>query len=686
MRRLLLTGAALLAMAGAALAACPAITLDFPQDVPAGRFPQQYDLSEFEALAGCTLALAANPAMPALNARIRGNPDLPPLAERLPGEPLVVVPYDSIGRHGGTFRGLSVGPEAGTSDFLSLRHVGLVRFSDDLSTIVPNVARDWAWNDDRTELTFHLRKGHRWSDGAPFTAEDIVFWYHDLVLDQRITETPPPHALIGGRPMRVEAVDETTVRFILPEPAPGLLAHFATTFAQPFQPRHFLGRFHPGLNPDADRLAQGSGFPGGVALIRAYWPGSDWQDVPLPMRSVPDLAARLPKDAAPTLESHVRVAETENGRSLVANPYFFMVDTAGNQLPYIEAQEETFVADAGERLLMLVNGQVDYKSQSLALGDLPALLDGLATGDYAVQVRPGLAMPTVSFNVTARDPARRALFSDLRFRQAMSVAINRQAMNEAIHGGEGTPRQHTGFSPPPDWLDPALASHMTRHDPALARRLLDEAGMIDRDGDGARELPGGQRFVLNLRHAARGVDPAVVAMLAADWTAVGVRTTTIEITRDEYLAAQSANQLDVGLWDRGEAPGLASGAGGAFVPPFGPYEGHRLAMPWAAWLESGGAEGMAPPDWVVRLARDAAGFGEAAPGRPDWVARGTRMARAMAENLLFIGTVLPGDPVYHRRALRNFPDFRTASQDFFRAYPYRPQQWYLQDEGKDVAE
>ena len=176
MKRLLLSTLAVCVLAIPAQAAeCPAITVADPMGLAAGAFPQQYDLAEFEAAANCTLTFQENPAIGDLNARIRGNPALPPLAERLPSEPLVVAPYNEIGRYGGTFDVLSNATEAGTSDFLSVRHVNLVRYSDDLQTVVPNIAKSWEWNDDYTQLTFTLRKGHRWSDGAPFTAEDVKF-------------------------------------------------------------------------------------------------------------------------------------------------------------------------------------------------------------------------------------------------------------------------------------------------------------------------------------------------------------------------------------------------------------------------------------------------------------------------------------------------------------------------------
>ncbi len=125
------------------IADCPAATVSDMKGVKAGKYPYQFELKEFERLAGCKLSFKANPDIAKLNTKIRGNPGkLPALEKRIPEEPLVYAPYHSIGKYGGTLDVLSNATEAGTSDFLSVRHVNLVRFSDDLQTIVPNIAKD----------------------------------------------------------------------------------------------------------------------------------------------------------------------------------------------------------------------------------------------------------------------------------------------------------------------------------------------------------------------------------------------------------------------------------------------------------------------------------------------------------------------------------------------------------------
>lgn len=679
MKKFLMSGVALLVLPVAAYANCPAITVADMKGVAAGAFPQQYDVAEFQSAAGCTLEFSDNPEIGAMNAMIRGNGELPPLADRLPAEPLVMVPYDSVGHYGGTLDALSNANEAGTSDFLSIRHVNLVRYSDDLQTIVPNVAKSWEWNEDFTRLTFHLRKGHKWSDGAPFTSADVKFWYDNLMMDPKVIEKPKDYVTVGGQRMTVDAPDETTVVFNLPAPKPGLLAHFGTHFAQGFQPMHFLGQFHPAINPDADTLAQSMGFENGYAAIMAYYGNSDWTDTGSPMLNSPDKLDKLPANAVPTLESHFVVKESTEGRHFVANPYFFQVDTTGQQLPYINEMDEVFANDNEVRLLKLINGEVDYKAQSLGLPDAPILLENQEKGGYTVQIKPRISMPAVSFNVTSEDPEKRAVFGDVRFRKAMSIAMNRTEINETAYFGQGEPRQFIGFSPVPSFVDAKWTSYATEHDPAGAKALLDEIGMLDKDGDGFRELPSGSKYVLNMQFATQGLPGQVVELIAQQWANVGIQTSVKEVTPDEYRSAQSSNQLDIGLWEKSQPLAIVLGNNELWVPPFENYFAHRTGMLWAEWVDSKGASGAEPPEFVKQLMADIDAFQSTPVGTPESDAIGARMVENMTSNLLFLGTVLSAGPIYHRNALKNFPEFKTESYEYYRTYPYRGTQWYLDE-------
>ena len=677
MKKILLLGTALSALSSAAMAACPAITVADPMDVASGAYPQQYERSEFEALADCTLDMSENPGIAAMNRRIRGNPDLPALVDRLPKEPLVVAPYDEVGRYGGTFRALSNATEAGTSEFMSVRHVNLVRYSDDLTTIVPNVAKSWSWNDDFTQLTFVLREGHKWSDGQPFTAEDVEFWYENLALDSNVIESPKDYVLAGGEPMTVDVIDAQTVRFNMPSSKPGFLAHFAAHYAQGFQPKHFLGQFHPDINEDADDLAKSYGFENGYALIKAYYGSSDWMDTPTPMLAHPDKVGDLPLDAAPTLESHIVISETTEGRRFVANPYFYKVDTAGNQLPYIDEMDEIFVGESEVRLLKLVNGEVDYKAQALQVDYVPILLENQEKVGFTVDLKPEITMPTLAFNVTSEDPEKRKVFGDLKFRQAMSVAMNRDEINEVALFGLGKPQQYIGFSPTPEFVTEEWEQHYAQFDPDLAKSLLDEIGVVDTDDDGMRELPNGDKLTLNLQVATQGISIKIVELIGQNWRDVGIDNTVKEVTTDEYRSSQSSNQLDVTMFEKSVPLAVVLGNAEIFIPPFDNYFNMRTAMLWGEYVESDGEAGVKPPAYVDEMMADVKAFQATPVGTPESDALGLKLVENMTGNLLFIGTVKGQQPIYHANALKNFTPFKTASYAYYRAYPYRPSQWFL---------
>lgn len=680
MKTIIYSSVAFAALASAAAAAtCPVVTVSDMKGVQAGAFPQQYELSEFQTLANCVLEFSANPDAAALHARLQGSADLPPLAERLPAEPLIVAPYDSIGKYGGTLDMLSNATESGTTDVMSIRHVNLVRYSDDLTAIVPNVAKSWEWNDDFTQLTFVLREGHKWSDGAPFGARDVKFWYDNLATDTKVREKPKDYVLVGGEQMEVVVIDDVTVQFNLPAPKPGLLAHFAQSYAQGFQPMHFLGQFHPDINTDADDNAKAIGFENGYAVIAAYYGGSDWMDTPTPMLAHPELVAGMPFGAAPTLESHNVISETTEGRHYVANPYFFQVDTAGQQLPYINEQDELFVGGSEVRLLKLVNAEVDYKSQALTLDYAPLLLENQEKGNFTVELRPEISMGTFAFNVTSANEAKRAVFDDLRFRQAMSVAMNRDEINEVAYFGLGKAQQYVGFSPTPSFVSEETEQAFTQYDPEMAKALLDEIGMVDVDGDGMRELPNGEKLVLNMQVATQGISIKLVELVGQSWKEVGIDNTVKEVTTDEYRSAQSANQLDVTLYAKGQPLAVIIGNAELWLPPYDTYFNLRTAMLWSEYIDTDGASGVKPPEYAYSLIDDINAFQSAVVGTDESNAIGERMVKTMVDNLLFIGTVKAVLPVYHNNDLKNIPTFTTQTSSFLRAYPYRGTQWWLDE-------
>ncbi|MEQ9121594.1 MAG: ABC transporter substrate-binding protein [Alphaproteobacteria bacterium] len=675
-----IAGASAILLASTAVAACPPATVADSKGVAPGAYPQQYELKEFEKLAPCALEFAENPKIADLNARIVGNAALPDLAARLPAEPLVVAPYDAIGQYGGVIAGLSKGTESGTSDLLSVRHVNLVRYADDLQTLVPNVAKAWDWNDDRTVLTITLRKGHKWSDGAPFTAEDVAFWHNDLVLNPDVYEKTPDRWLFAGKPAKVEALDDVTVRFTFPAPTPGILNRFAVDYGQPFQPKHFLGQFMPKHNPDAEKLAKSFGFDSAAKAVDFYYGGSDWKDVPSPLLKDEAKAQAIGRAVVPTLESHIVVEETAEGRKLVANPYFHMVDTSGQQLPYIPEIVETYVGDKEVQNLKIMNGEVIWKQQAIFLEDFSLLKENEAKGDYTVSFAPTFGENVFySFNRTHKDPVLRAIFSDLRFNRAMSLAMNRDEINEIVYLGQGKPMQ--GVPAEVKTVDFVTEAHLTRdieYDPDQAKALLAEMGLADKDGDGTVERPDGKPLVVRLVYSSQGAPVKMQELVRDYWSAVGVRIDLKEVTSDEYRAAGNNNDLDLTVWkyDGNAGPTISQDVT-AFVPPFGDFFNPGTGFAWAAWKKTDGKEGIEPPADIKKLWSLGERFIQVEFGSPESNKIGKEITDIHVANLLKIGTV--GDivaPFVYRNDLKNVKPITAKTYDYYWTYPYRPQQGF----------
>src|SRR5687768_6374690 len=211
----LLTALLVPMLATTALAAACPTTAD-PQALSSA-YAGQAEIEEATA-AGVTLSFTENPLFaPEVSAGT-----LPAVAERLPAQPLIILPYEDCGTYGGTIEGTSRAPTSGTSDILSWRQAVLVRIADDLKTIVPNVARSWTWNDDYSAITFELRDGHKWSNGEPFTAADVVFFFEDIIQNKDLN---PETTTEWGVNPHAKAIDDTHVEITFDEPFPGFLTY-----------------------------------------------------------------------------------------------------------------------------------------------------------------------------------------------------------------------------------------------------------------------------------------------------------------------------------------------------------------------------------------------------------------------------------------------------------------------------
>lgn len=648
--------------------ACPAITVADSQGVAAGAWPQQYDVAEFEAAANCTMSFTGRTEYDARLVETGHLPegDLPPLEERLPEEPLVVVPYEAIGQYGGRFSGVSVGPEAGNSEWLSVRHVNLLRFLDDLQTIVPNMAKSYEWNDDYTQLTITLRKGHKWSDGAPFTTEDMLFWWEDIMTNTDLFPEVPSYWVYGGEPMQLEALDDVTMVFSFAAPAPAFTTLLATTFTHLWAPKHYLQDMHITYNPNADEEAKAEGFDSWQArLVPLYF--GEWEDT--------DHVLGIPH-----LEAWIKIEETPEHQLFAPNPYYYKVDTAGQQLPYFDEIEEQYAAENEIFELKVINGEIQYKAQSLQIGSLPLFQQNQDNGNYDIQMAQGAGNGrTYVFNATHKDPVLAELFSDPRWNRAMSLALNRDEINQALCFGlceptGGAPVHRTVSFAKPEWYTKDI-----EFDPETANALLDEIG-LEKDSEGFRLRPDGQPLVINLIYAIQWGDPALHELAKEYWEGIGVRVELREMSTEAYRAMAANNDHDIQVTNSGtetEAPLYSNPF--RLYPPFGDAALEPLfGAPWVEWRNSEGAQGIEPPDDIKPLWDLTDQWKSSLPGSDDYVSLGQQLAQAQIDRGMIIGTITsaPVITIVSRR-LENVPQLSINAFEYYRTYPYRTDQWFF---------
>ena len=412
---------------------------------------------------------------------------LPPLAERLPVNPMVVEPFEAVGSYGGELRAALVG---GGSLNMMHRYQGyepLVRYTPDWNGVIPNVAESYSANADATEYTFKLRQGMKWSDGQPFTADDIMFFYEDIFLNDELMPSAQAHLRSpNGDKARFEKLDETSFKIIFSQPN-GLLPlrlAWANDDRTTRLPKHYLSQFHIKYNPEADKIAQDQGLTGWVQLFQIK-SGIAVDGEIFKNKDIPTLYAW--KITQPVGESaEYAIAER--------NPYYFKVDTAGNQLPYIDRVSYAVVADNEVLLLKALQGEIDVIDQWICTpANRAVLFDGQDAGGYGFYTTTSTEPNEMVFqlNLTHPDPVKRALFQNKDFRAALSLAIDRQAVIDTVFIGQGSPAQ-PAIRPEDPLYNEQLATQYTAFDPAQANAMLD-AIIPNKDGEGYRLDESGRR-------------------------------------------------------------------------------------------------------------------------------------------------------------------------------------------------
>ena len=417
--------------------------------------------------------------------------------------------------------------------------------------------------------------------------DDIMFYWDSVVLNDEVSPVKPAHFSPGGELMKVEKVDDFTVRFrfavpywTIPYQLSGAVFRGSQNFI--FLPAHALEEFHIDYNEDADKLAKDEGYDHWWQLFNAkrrFW--IDYQP-----EGIPSVAPWVTQQILP------------EGVIWERNPYYFKIDTAGNQLPYMDKVTAKVFTNTEQLILSMVAGEYDYQDWSTAQRDYPVLLEGAEQAGYNVWVATNLwgAVPAYYVNQNyAEDPAVAEVLQDVRFRQALSLGINRDEMNQLFGLGRATPRQAT-VHPAASFYKEEWGNAFADYDPEAAKKLLDEMGMDELDKDGFRLGPNGEPFTVVVAVEVGNVPAEVHELVGEYWQALGIRAIVKVYDRSLLLDMFASASHMIGQWIFDGASELA------LAMRANPYlNGWIWGQQWSNWRDTGGAGGVEPPAEVKRM-------------------------------------------------------------------------------------
>lgn len=539
---------------------------------------------------GTALAQQSYNEAPELAALVEAG-ELPPVEERLPQNPLVIEVVDQIGTYGGTLRRAFTGP-ADANNYVRIVYDALVRFSSDGGEIVPHIVESWENSEDFHTWTLHLREGARWSDGEPFTAEAITFWYESVIGNEDLTPSLPTWLQNSdGSAATVQAVDDYTVEFTFDSPNTLFLTELTfqdggdRTLAA-FLPGHYLSQFHPDFAEAAelDAMVRSAGLSNWTDLFMA-------RAMPTENPDRPTMAAWIPHES--TVSDQVF--------TIRRNPYYIGVDPEGNQLPYIDEVRFRYFADFEALNFAAVAGELDFQARHIEMTNYPVLVENGDRSNYHVITWPsfGGSDAAIWFNQEyVIDEELGGLLADQDFRVALSHAINRDEIRESAFLGLGEIRQPVPAPWHPYYPGDEYAKMYTEFDPELANQMLDELG-LEQGTNGRRTLPNGQPLRLEISVVpAFGPWPDVAQLVAADWAAVGVQTDVQVRERTVHFTMRDSNELQIEIWNEDTT---------AF-----PFTGNPKADPRSNpatifavesrhWYESDGQRGREPHPDIARI-------------------------------------------------------------------------------------
>ncbi len=563
---------------------------------------------------------------------------LPKVEDRLPKEPLVIEPVEEIGQYGGTWRRVAVGVRDIGIFTSRLTYENLMRLDPMGNELVPNVVKAWEASADGKEFTFYLREGIKWSDGAPFTADDIVFWFEDFILNKELTPSFPTWLKSGGEGCTISKLDDYSVKFTFKNPHGLFLIYLATPNGRQLieWPKHYMKQFHPryAAQADLDKLVKEAEFETWYQLF------GNKRDFVNP--DIPRIYAWTLKEAPPAIPV---VWER--------NPYYWKVDPEGNQLPYIDRVSFDIVEDKQTLNLKVMAGEVDMQSRHLLFDNFPLFKENEDKGGYRVFTWPsGVGTDyAIAFNQNHKDPVKKKIFQDRRFRIALSLAIDREEINEGVYLGMTEPSQVAPLPSSPFYLEEQAKAYI-EHDPAQANKLLDEMGLTKRDSNGFRLRPDGKTLVVTIEYAPIfGSWDLSSELVKSHWEKVGVKTALKQEARTLFYERKQALEHDVGIW-------TGSGEFMPIIDPrwFVPVSAESIwGIGYAEYRVSGGERGEEPTGDVKKVIE----LHDRIIGTPDMkkqVELFHEILRLNAKNLWVIGVVTnPPFPFVVKNNFRNVP-------------------------------
>ena len=591
---------------------------------------------------------------------------LPPMAERLPKIPAVddlVGPDLSPGRYGGSWTML-VGRPKDVRMALVYGYARLVRYTRDFS-FEADILREMDVQDGRI-FTLHLRPGHRWSDGEPFTAEDFRYYWEDVVNNKKLYPADPPRELlVDGEPPRFTVIDQTTIRYEWSKPNPRLLPAIAGPLPLTlYRPAHYLRQFHERY-ADPDKLA---------AMIEKR-KQSSWAALHNRM----DTATDFSNPDFPTLQPWRLLTAPPAVRFLVErNPYYHRIDLNGRQLPYLD-QMAIDIVDGKLIAARAGTGDALLQARGLDFTDYTFLKAGEKRSDYKVSLwRTGRGAHLALYpNLNARDPGWRTLFRDARFRRALSMGVDRHEIDAVLYygltiGGGNSVLDESPLS------RPGYRKVWANHDVDRANKLLDDIGLDKRNERGIRLMPDGRPLELVIETAGESTEQMdVLELLHDQWLQLGIKTYARPMQRDLFRNRIFAGDTLMSVWF-----GMEAGLATAETDPWelAPVSQQSLQWPkWGQYFETGGRSGEAPdmekPEQLLALYKD----WTVAPSSADRARIWREMLAINADQVYTISLVAGVlQPVVANRRLRNLPDRGLYNWDPGSHFGlYRPERFWL---------